>query len=398
MKKQFTVTAILICLYAAAFAQGAEVCTGTAYTIANTVDATTGSTYRWTENGGIVSGAAAATYTVPNTKAAGVYTYVRQSKSSDCPDWQSSNEFTVTVFACSVTVGSETGATATFTDSRDGKVYNIVRMPDDKVWFAQNLNYTQDMTFNQYATQANGKVFTNNTNGGVQAIGSYWCPALSGSTYSGDPNTCNIYGALYTWETAMMVDGKYADESKTSSAWDESWVSGYYFSSGAPGTTSNAKKNNARGLVESSNNGGRGICPKGWYIPTDYDWANLLDKVEGNTTFTTSQTTTGWWGTDAGAKLKSTATYTSTDPDNGSWPDHVARGTNATGFGIMPAGTRAYSGVFQQKSTSAYLWSSCVFNAVLTWDRQFGWNNAQVQRYNPRRSYAFSVRCVKEEQ
>jgi hypothetical protein len=65
----------------------------------------------------------------------------------------------------------------------------------------------------------------------------------------------------YTWETAMMVDGKYADEAKTSSAWNESWVAGNYYTPGAPGSMPNAGKNNARGGTEISTlSPGRGSC------------------------------------------------------------------------------------------------------------------------------------------
>jgi hypothetical protein len=130
----------------AAFAQGVEVCEGTAYTIASTVDASGASTYQWLENGQIISGASDATYQVPSTKGAGLYTYIRQAKSADCSEWQPSNEFTVTVFACSFTAGTATSATATFIDPRDGKYYKTVVMPDGRTWFAQNLNYTKDLT------------------------------------------------------------------------------------------------------------------------------------------------------------------------------------------------------------------------------------------------------------
>ena len=316
-----------------AHAQSAEVCTGTSYTIASTVDASGTSTYQWLENGLVLAGATTTNYIVPNTKAAGVYTYIRQAKSADCGEWQSSNEFTVTVFACSFTAGTTTGATATFTDPRDGKRYKTVRMPDGKIWFAQNLNYTKDLTFNKYANEANGKRYIGVTNG-VQAIGSYWCPNAPGSIYSGDENTCNLVGALYTWETAMMVDGKYADDSRTSSAWDESWVAPYYYASGAPGTSPNADKNNARG--ETIKGGGRGICPRGWHVPTALEWATMLDKVNGagtTTLFADNYTTTST--NDAGSKLKSAATYaTVPEPWNGTWPVAANNGQDTYAFSV----------------------------------------------------------------
>jgi uncharacterized protein (TIGR02145 family) len=375
-------------LAVAAFAQGADVCQGVGYTIADAVPASSGSEYRWLENGNVLANTNQATYDVSNDKATGVYTYVRQSKSADCPDWQSSNEFAVTVFNCSFTAGTQTSATATFTDPRDGKRYKTVVMPDGKTWFAQNLNYTKDMVYNAYSYEANGKQFTSAANG-VPAIGSYWCPAVYGAVVSGSEIDCHTYGALYTWETAMMVDGKYADEAKTNSAWDEEWVSGNYYTTGAPGSTPQANINNARG--------GRGICPMGWHVPTDREWANLLDKVEGNTTFTVNQTGSEWWGTNAGVKLKSAVTYTGNDPGNGAWANHANRGTDNYGFGAVPAGYRDYIGAqFYVRGTYAIYWSSSVISSSLAWNRYFGSGYAQVRRYTNSHSHGYSVRCKKD--
>jgi uncharacterized protein (TIGR02145 family) len=403
--KRILFFAVIGCIAQTAFAQGAEVCQGDAYTIADAVSASAGSEYRWVENGLVLADASAATYTVPNNKAAGIYSYVRQAKSADCSEWQSSNEFTVTVFACTFTAGSATGATATFTDPRDGKKYKTIVMPDGKTWFGQNLNYTKDLTYNAYASEANGKQFTSTTNG-VPAIGSYWCPpqywvssTATVPVVSGDESACNTYGALYTWETAMMVDGKYSDEAKSGSAWEESWVSGNYFGSGAPGVTANADKNNARGTV-AAKDGGRGICPMGWHVPTDREWAQLLDKVEGSgngTTYTSSQTYTGWWGTDAGKKMKSAGTFTGTDPADGSWLDHANRGTNESGFGAVPAGNRLNNGAqFGSRGTYVSYWSSSVGSSGNAWRREFYSGLAQVTRYLTSRSFGFAVRCVKD--
>jgi uncharacterized protein (TIGR02145 family) len=387
----------------AVFAQGAEVCQGTGYTIANAVEASAGSEYRWLENGNVLAGTNQATFDVPNNKAAGVYTYIRQSKSTDCPDWQSSNEFTVTVFDCAFTISDPgAGATATFTDPRDGKQYKTVRMPDGRIWFAQNLNYTQGLTYNAYASEANGKQFIS-TNNGVPAIGSYWCPPKFVGTpvVSGDEAACNVYGALYTWETAMMVDGKYADESKTSSAWDESWVSGNYFTSGAPGTEPNADKNNARGGT-SVKGGGRGICPMGWHIPTNRDWAQMLDKVDGDGTGTVfaDQTSFGdWSGTDAGQKLKSSKVLPDPNDDNapadGSWYDHANKGTDDFGFGAVPAGYRDFNGsALAARGFRALYWMSSVRDIIASWNNSYDYDNAQVARGSYYRSTGFAVRCV----
>jgi uncharacterized protein (TIGR02145 family) len=379
-----------------AFAQGVEICSNTAYPIASTVDASGASTYQWLENGQLIPNASAATYEVPNTKTAGLYTYIRQAKSADCSEWQSSNEFTVTVFDCSFTATTVTTGTI-FVDPRDGKRYKTVEMPDGKTWFAQNLNYTKDLTYNAYAYEANGKQFTSTANG-VPAIGSYWCPPLywvSGASTtpvaSGDEAACNTYGALYTWETAMMVDGKYSDEAKTSSVWDEAWLTGKYLSSGvAPNATSAASYSNARG--------GRGICPLGWHVPTEKDWVELLDAVDDAAETYTLQTGTGWWGTNAGEKLKSASTFTATktDPGDRSWLDGEYRGSNNSGFAAVPAGLVSLNGdFFRYRGLQALYWTSSANNVQHAWRRAFNSQAIAVHRDMAVRGYGFSVRCVR---
>jgi uncharacterized protein (TIGR02145 family) len=380
-------------LSVAAFAQGVEINRGTSYTIASTVAASGASTYQWLENGQVISGATAANYTVPDTKDAGIYRYIRQAKSADCSEWQPSNEFVVTV------VGPATAATlAPYMDPRDGKVYQTVKMPDGKVWFAQNLNYTKDLAYNPASNVANGKAYTSTTNG-VPAIGSYWCPPTYWSNggalapvVSGNEAACETYGALYTWETAMMVDGKYADETKTNTTWDESWVSNNYYESGAPGTNPKANVNNARG-------GGRGICPPGWHVPTELEWATMLDAINNVNTFKYQTSVNEWVGTNEGQKLKSQALFTATtDPGDGSWLlNSGTEGTNTTGFSAVPAGFRYYAGTqLNDRSRAACFWSANASSQSYAWYRYHHLSYIQSLRNANFRPYGFSVRCVRD--
>jgi uncharacterized protein (TIGR02145 family) len=287
-------------------------------------------------------------------------------------------------------------------DPRDGKVYQTVKMPDGKVWFAENLNYTKDLYYNAASNMANGKEFISSDNG-VPAIGSYWCPPVyfvNGAAITkpqlvpGSQAACDVYGALYTWETAMMVDGKYADEAHSSITWSESSCS-YLATGTALKNAANADKNNARSATNVKG-GGRGICPVGWHIPTELEWATMLDKVEGNTTYTTNQTDAGWWG-NAGVRLKSQAVFTGSDPGTRSWLDTDNRGTNTTGFGAVPAGRRGYDGAqFYYRGLDAVYWSSSVNSANNVWRRVFDYSHAQVHCGLSHRSAGFSVRCVRD--
>jgi uncharacterized protein (TIGR02145 family) len=385
MKKRKTVQMLLVAalvggLSVMGYAQG-KVCQGTAYAIEELQAPSDPSVYQWLEDGQPIGSANAAAYSVPADKSVGKYTYVRRSKKDGC-DWASSNAYTVEVITCkSIEAGDPIGTLGSFQDPRDNKVYKTVKMADGKVWFADNLNYQEGLTFNQQAAQANGMEYKSTENG-VPAIGSFWCPPVSGATASTDKNICNVYGALYTWETAMSVDGK--------GTWDESQVSGNYFATGAPGTTSQAAINNAKG-------GGRGICPTGWHIPTDREWAVLLDEVDDAATTYTLQEGTGWCGENAGVKMKSASTYLGGDPGNGAWVDNDKRGDNSSGFGAVPAGDRINTGSqFYTRGTVVYYWSSSVGSSALAWGRQFYGNFAQVHRYLNSRSYGFSVRCVRD--
>jgi uncharacterized protein (TIGR02145 family) len=394
----------LISLAVVAHAQGADVCYGKSYTIASAMDASGATTYQWLENGRIIPGAKVATYVVPSNLAVGNYTFIRQAKSEDCDEWQSSNEFTVTVYNCSFSAGTATGATATFIDPRDGKRYKTVVMPDGRTWFAQNLNYTKDLTYNAYAYEANGKQF-NVEGAAAQAIGSYWCPPRSAgsSVASGDEAACNMYGALYTWETALMVDGKYADDTKSSTAWDESWVSPYYTGANAPSSSTKADINLARGGV-TVKNGGRGICPMGWHVPTDREWSIMLDAINGTNIFQ-DQLDTGWLGSDEGVKLKSANTLPAdVDPAatecGAAWYyyEDSYSGTDLTGFSAVPASQRRYDGSRVGGTGYNTCWpsSSGPHGPLGAWYHALDYNQSTVLRNRPPRSIGSTVRCLRD--
>jgi uncharacterized protein (TIGR02145 family) len=71
----------------------------------------------------------------------------------------------------SLAVAQGAGGAGTFTDSRDGKIYKTVKMPDGKTWMARNLNIKTERS---------------------------WC-------YDNKESNCDKYGRLYDWKTAMKV-------------------------------------------------------------------------------------------------------------------------------------------------------------------------------------------------
>ena len=116
-------------------------------------------------------------------------------------------------------------------DARDGKMYRTVKI-GNRWWLAENLNYAADSSY----------------------------------CYNDEPDSCAIYGRLYPWTVAMLLDTAY--------------------------NKLNATYN------ERIKNKHRGICPEGWHIPSEKEWEEMIDYADshnGNEGVSASlRTTYGW--------------------------------------------------------------------------------------------------------
>ena len=183
----------------------------------------------------------------------------------------------------------------------------------DQCWFAENLRSTV------YADGTTIPEVTDNTE---------WAGLSSGARCDFDNNSSNVasYGRLYNWYAV---------------------------------------------------NSGSGLCPSGWYVPTDAEWTDLE-------VFITSQ---GFDGTE-GTALKSTTGWS----NNGN-------GTDYFGFSALPGGQRHhYYGYFYDSVYSGYWWSSSysVPSGGNAWYRELYHNGPGISRsvINPRAG--FSVRCLRD--
>ncbi|MDR0414107.1 MAG: hypothetical protein LBH84_01650 [Prevotellaceae bacterium] len=304
---------------------------------------------------------------------------------------------------------------AWITDPRDCQPYRIILMPDNKWWFARNLTFTKDLTNSGNADKGqNGENAANN----ATLFGNYWCPggltitsgAPQTNRYDADPATnqtaatggmaaCRTYGALYTWYTAMRLDGRGSEQPSVKA-----------------GVTSTAQ----------------GICPNGWLLPSDYDWGVMLNAAEGcpdpevrltpppcNHLFN-DNSTRGKFGLNAATNLKSTLSApphshlvdtTFATISIPAWPwrraDYAGKiaasailGNDKYGFGLLPAGYRRYDN-FSNLGNSAFFWSStesALSDRILY--RGFEYADGRVARLEetsiPYKWAGFSVRCVKE--
>ena len=118
----------------------------------------------------------------------------------------------------------------------------------------------------------------------------------------------------------------------------------------------------------------RGICPSGWHLPTMAEFDTLISSAGGQTkAFLRLKSTTGWKG------------------PNGD-------GTDIYAFNALPAGYRDEQAFYYKESDSAYFWSSTEESAYKAKYFFLGNYAGDLKVDNQRKDYAFSVRCVKDEE
>ena len=134
----------------------------------------------------------------------------------------------------------------TIIDSRDGKVYKIVKI-GSQVWMAENLNFDPG----QGGSGDSNYVWT-------------WC-------YNNEPKNCDVAGRLYTWQAAF-------DSLKFATDADFPQDCGYLKICTLPTKL-------------------QGICPDGWHLPTYSEWETLFRTVGGySTAGEMLKSRTGWSG------------------------------------------------------------------------------------------------------
>ena len=216
------------------------------------------------------------------------------------------------------TSSNETG---TVTDY-DGNTYNTVKI-GNQWWMAENLKvtYYPDGTEIQLV-EANSAWDT------LDYTDIAYC-YYDNSSANGD-----TYGALYTWEAVM------------------------------------------NGSVSSSSNpsGVQGVCPDDWHVPSDAEWAELVDYLGGESV--------------AGGKLK--------EKGNTHWISHNNEATNESGFTALPGGYRYGTGNFVNIGKYGFWWSSTESSSGTAWGRLLGYYYRIIYRYYDYNEGGFSVRCVRD--
>lgn len=175
----------------------------------------------------------------------------------------------------------------------------------DQCWLKENLDV---------GTMINGSQTPEPTPGGT----------IEKYCYNNDPNNCSTYGGLYTWEEAMQY---------------------------------------------VTNGGSRGICPEGWHIPTQAEFAACSTFVggDGNSLKAISQ------GSGAG------------------------QGTDLYGFSALLSGNKQTNSSFVDISIHGHFWSSTL-SGVDNVPHIMLWSDISTitEHMGVYSTYGFSVRCIKD--
>jgi uncharacterized protein (TIGR02145 family) len=123
----------------------------------------------------------------------------------------------------------------------------------------------------------------------------------------------------------------------------------------------------------AANSDPRGLCPAGFRVPTDADWAQLERTLGKDIAATRMKTQTFWPDTENG-------------PGNG---------TDDVGFGGLPAGFRTQRGDFFLGDRFAYFWSLTELSPTTTTAHMLFDYDAKIFRIEYVKAMGMSVRCLK---
>jgi uncharacterized protein (TIGR02145 family) len=209
-----------------------------------------------------------------------------------------------------------------------GQTYNTVQI-GSQCWFKENLN------IGTMILGANDQ--TNNS-------------ILEKYCYNNLPANCDTFGGLYQWAEAVQYQNGASN-----------------ISSPSPAFSGNVK----------------GMCPTGWHVPSDGEWCTLTTFLDS----TVNCSATGWSGTNAGGKMKSTSNL---------WNSPNSGATNSSGFSGLPGEYRSFNGSFGILGGSTYFWPSSEFSNSMVFPRHLRFDNSSIYRGLSIKVDGYSVRCLKD--
>lgn len=213
----------------------------------------------------------------------------------------------------------------------DGNSYNAVRI-GDQVWMASNLRTTH---------YANGdSIPAGGTNRSLTKP-YYYFP-------NNDESLVATFGCLYNWPAVMH---------------------------GSP-----SSENNPSGV--------QGICPKGWHLPSNAEWDQLIHNCKKDSTFVCNASTGGIANALA-------ANHDWEPSDKECSPGYDLSSNNATSFGAVPAGI--FYGGYMCLGTLAKFWGATGCDGCTYAYQRYIFNDGIIMgRVTGDKDGGLSIRCIRD--
>ncbi|NLA14995.1 MAG: hypothetical protein GX877_00455 [Bacteroidales bacterium] len=253
------------------------------------------------------------------------------------------------------------GTTGTFTDARDGNVYQTVKI-GSQIWMAEDLKFLPSV---------------NKPIDGSKTEPYYYVYGYDGScveeakafTYE-DVNIYETYGVLYNWAAATTTID-------------------------SDGVLPVGTKATAQGQVQ-------GVCPDGWHLPSKAEWVQLECYLADNGH--NYDGSIGWEENKFKIIGKSMATdygWKSSEEEGAVGNDDCPEYKNKSGFSALPSGSRFDYGTFGDLGIHVSWWSATEYKVFdFNYDHAWLWylqNSYNILFYNYwRKDEGLSVRCVKD--
>lgn len=193
----------------------------------------------------------------------------------------------------------------------DGNIYKTVKI-GDQVWMAENLRVTRYNNGDPIET-------TNPANIDISDLVE---PKFQW-VFGGKEELAATYGRLYTWYAATDA---------------------------------------------------RKICPEGWHVITDAEWAKLYNYFGGKSV--------------AGGKLKEAGTE--------DWAHPNTDASNSSGFTARPGGGRGSNGAFGGVNYYGAWWGTVEKDSLVAGYWHLYYNTSALKRTDFHKNSGFSVRCVRD--
>jgi uncharacterized protein (TIGR02145 family) len=281
------------------------------------------------------------------------------------------NQSAIVTFEYDTTTSSYRNSIKATPDTINGSTYTDVSA------FVTGLASGTKYHFRIKAVNSNGTTYGSDTTfttagaGGNKII---FNPDLTyGSLSDNDGNTYKtIQIGTQTWMAENLKTTKYNDGTaiqivKDAVAWTELITPGYCWY--ANDTISYGAMYNWY-TVSTGN-----LCPEGWHVPSDADWAILTTYLGGDSI--------------SGTKLKEIGVTHWQSPNTGA--------TNESGYAALPGGYRSNVGIFGSIRKAGYFWSSTENSSVDANCHGLFYDSGNFTTGNSNIKSGFSVRCIKDD-